>query len=252
MAQRDEIVSFLDSYMQKEKFKDYLPIGLQIEGRAEVQKVATAVSVSVDVIQQAAEWGADLLLVHHGLFWEKSDPVLRGHHKARVRALLLNDMTLMGYHLPLDAHPEAGNNILFARAMGFRYIEPFGDYHGTLIGWKGRFDPVPALTFAARAEAFYGVQPTTVFYCGKTTIETAAIVSGGAWDFITDAAREGIDCFVTGNADEPVYHLAREEQIHFLAFGHHATERPGVQCLGDLLARKFGVETQFFDVDNPL
>lgn len=252
MAARDDILAFLDAYMEKDKFKDYSPIGLQIEGRPEVRKVATAVSVGLEVIDAAAAWGADLLLVHHGLFWEKADPVLRGHHKQRVRRLLERDVTLVGYHLPLDAHPEVGNNALFAHAMGFQNLEPFCEYHGNMIGWQGTFDPLAPEDFIAKAEAFYGCKPATAFLRGKPRIASAAVVSGGAWEYTLDAAREGLDCYVTGTADEPVYHLSREEGIHFLAFGHHATERVGVRRLGEVLAEKFRLEARFFDVENPL
>ena len=251
MANRDGILEFLDKYLEKSAFQDSLPIGLMVEGRPEVRKVATGVSACLELFEKASDWGADMVLVHHGMFWDKSDRVIRGALKKRLKFLLDHDITLAGYHLPLDAHPEIGNNILFARAMGFQDPQPFGDYHGKLIGFKGGIQPVPIEDFVGKAAAFYGTRPTA-FLSGKPVIASAAVVSGGAWEFLADAARERLDCYVTGSADEPVPHLARELGVHFLSFGHYATERVGIRRLGEVLARETGVEARFFDVDNPL
>ena len=251
MPRRADIITFLDSYLEKEKFTDYLPIGLLVEGRDEVRRVATGVSACAEVFEQAIAWNADMIVVHHGMFWDSADRVVRGSLKKRLKLLLDNDVTLLGYHLPLDAHPEIGNNILFARAVGFQNPEPFGEYKGNKIGFRGRLGPIPIEEFAAAAEGFYGAAPRA-FLHGKAVIESAAVISGGAWEHTEEAWREGVDCFVTGAADEPVFHLARELETNFLAFGHHATEKPGVRRLGELLGEKFGVETRFFDVENPL
>lgn len=252
MAERDAILDYLDDLMDKPAWQDYLPIGLMVEGRPHVARVATAVSACMEVFRAAHQWGADMLLVHHGLFWKNEDPVLRGHHKQRVKFLLEHDITLAGYHLPLDAHPELGNNILFARALGLEDIQPFGDYKGRTIGYQGRLAPETPQAFAARARDFYGLEPRAAFLQGPPQIRSVAVVSGGAWDLLPQAAHAGIDCFVTGAADEPVYHLAREEAMHFFAFGHYATERVGIRRLGETLAGAFDLETRFFDVDNPL
>ncbi|MBN1865774.1 Nif3-like dinuclear metal center hexameric protein [Candidatus Sumerlaeota bacterium] len=252
MAERDKIIAFLDGYLETDKFQDHSPVGLQIEGRSEVRKVATGVSACVEIFRQAADWGADMIVVHHGMFWNNEERVLRGHRKERVRLLLDHDITLLGYHLPLDAHAEIGNNALFARAMGLSDVRPFGEYHGNVIGFAGRVDPPLSLKeIVAKARGFYGTEPTIV-EGGKGDIETVGVVSGGAWDMLAQATKERLDCYVTGNADEPVYHLAREEGIQFLAFGHHATERPGIRRLGEILAERFDdVEVRFFDVENP-
>jgi len=252
MTNRDEIIAYLDTFLEKDKFEDYLPIGLLVEGKSEVSKVATAVSVSQDFIDAAAQWGADMLLVHHGIFWKGEDPVLKGYKQKRLAGIVKNDMTLLGYHLPLDAHPEVGNNALFAEAMGFQGRKPFCEYKGNTIGWQGSVEPMSLETFIAKANRVYGGEPKTILDFGPSTIRTAAVVSGGAWDHIQDAFDAGADLYVTGNADEPVYHLARELGVHFLAYGHHATERIGIRCLGEVLTEKFGVENKFFDADNPL
>lgn len=251
MPRRDEILHFLDTFLEKDAFQDSLPIGLLVEGQPEVEKIATGVSASLELFERAAEWGADLIVVHHGMFWESEERVVRGHLKKRLKLLLDRDITLAGYHLPLDAHPEIGNNALFARAMGFIAPEPFGEYHGRKIGFKGGLTPQPIADFVKKAGAFYGAEPRA-FLHGKPEIASAAVVSGGAWEHVIVAAREGVDCYVTGNADEPAYHLARELGVHFLAFGHHATERVGIRRLGEVLAEKFGVQTRFFDSENPL
>lgn len=250
MAQRDELLAFMDSYLEIERFKDYAPIGLQIEGKAEVHKIATGVSASMELFEKSAEWRADMILVHHGMFWRNSDPVLRGHLKARVKFLLDHEITLAGYHLPLDAHAEIGNNALFAKAMGMTDLEPFGEHNGLFVGWRGTLEAIRIADFAARAEGFYDCAPKAIF-AGKETITSAAIVSGGAWTDILPAARAGADCLVTGTADEPVWYLAHEEKINFLAFGHHATEKAGIRRLGEVLCERFGVEARFVDTENP-
>ncbi|MFP4380318.1 MAG: Nif3-like dinuclear metal center hexameric protein [Candidatus Sumerlaeia bacterium] len=251
MAHRDEIIQYLDAYMNAAEFTDYLPVGLLVEGRTTVHKVAAAVSASREIFEQAAEWGADMLLVHHGIFWDGESPVLKGFKKDRVKMLLDSEITLIGYHLPLDAHPEVGNNILFAQAMGWKNIEAFGSYKGKKIGFKGECDRQGIQEFVKDAQAFYGTEPTA-FLDGPAEIRSAAVISGGAWDHIQEAAEEGIDCFVTGNSDEPVYNMAREMKIHFLAFGHYATERVGIRKLAEHIGEKFQLTTRFFDVDNPL
>lgn len=254
MAQRDEIIEFCNSYLDVAKFTDYAPIGLQVEGKGEVRRIATAVSACMEVFEAAAAWNADMVMVHHGMFWERDDRVLRGHLKQRVQFLLEHDMTLAGYHLPLDAHPETGNNALFAKGMGFRNRQPFGLYHGMNIGWRGGIEPIPLAEFIARAAEVYQTpaESIRVFGEGKPIVSSAAIVSGGAWDMMSEAVLAGVDCYVTGNADEPVYHLAKENRIHFLSMGHHVTERVGIRALGSLIADRFRIDVKFFDVQNPL
>lgn len=251
MEKLQTLTEYLDQRMEGETFRDYLPIGLQVEGRQEVHKIATGVSASLELFEKARDWGADLIFVHHGMFWDREDRVLRGPLKKRVHFLLENNLSLIGYHLPLDAHPELGNNIIPARELGLENIAPFGLYHGKAIGFKGRISPQMPEAFLEKTTAFYGKEPVALLY-GPEKIETVGIVSGGAWDLLPQAAMEGLDLFLTGTADEPVYHMAREWGIHFLAYGHHATERIGPRAVGEHLAEQFSVETRFFDSDNPL
>jgi len=251
-APRDEILNWLNAYMQVEKFEDSLPIGLQVEGRPDVSRVVTAVSACAAVFEEAVRRRADMVLVHHGMFWEKEDRVVRGMLKERLKILLDGNISLVGYHLPLDAHPEIGNNILFARGVGLRDITPFAEYHGNLIGFRGCLDPMPVRDFVARASAFYGTDPATAILAGPDEVRSVGVVSGGAWPNMLDAVREGLDVFVTGTADEPAWHIAREEGLHFLAFGHTATERAGIRALGEKLAAHFDLEVGFVDIENPL
>jgi dinuclear metal center YbgI/SA1388 family protein len=253
MPSRDAILSFLNETLQIERFRDYLPIGLLVEGRDEVKRIATGVSACVELFERARDWKADMVVVHHGMFWDNSSRVVRGGLKQRLKVLLDADMTLAGYHLPLDAHPEFGNNAQIAKGLGLEEIENWGDYHGNLVGMRGHYsEPISIMELASRAEMFFGIAPMVVFPYGPPHIRTVGVVSGGAWDMAEQAVRDGIDCYLTGTADEPVCHLAREEHLNFLAFGHTATERHGVQALGRLLVDTFGVESHFFDIENPL
>ena len=251
-ARRDDIIRWLNEFMLIDRFHDSLPIGLQVEGADEVRRVVTGVTACEPVFRHAAETGAEMVLVHHGMFWEKEDRVVRGMLKRRLRALLDSDISLVGYHLPLDAHPEIGNNAMAARGMGLQNVEPFADYHGNLIGFRGTFEPVPVAEFVHRAAAFYGCEPVSAVLGGADTVQSAGVVSGGAWPNIWDAIGDGLDIFVTGTADEPAWHIAREEGIHFLAFGHTATERVGIRTLGERLASQFDLDVEFLDVPNPL
>jgi dinuclear metal center YbgI/SA1388 family protein len=222
-------------------------MGLQVVGSTEVQKIACGVSASRELFERAAEAGAQLLLVHHGLFWDKDprvvDEVLRG----RLRALFDADLTLAAYHLALDAHPKVGNNALLAAELGLQTDRRFTDwgYGGSLAA------PAAMSDFSAVVQEKLGRMPL-LFPYGPETIERVAIVSGGAARYLGQAASEGYDCFVTGEADEPTKHAAKEAGIHFVAAGHYATETLGVQALAAKLAQEFGLQWEFVDLPNPV
>lgn len=215
--------------------------------------MVTGVSASLELLSRARESGAGLVLVHHGLFWEGQPLALTRLMAARLRTLLAGEMALAAYHLPLDAHPEVGNNALLARGLGAEEPRPFAQHRGTPIGVAARF-PDPGISpgeLTARVERLTGRAPL-VFDAGPDPVRTIGIVSGGAASDLDTAIAEGLDAFLTGEPREPVMATAREAGIHFLAAGHHATETFGVRRLGELLEERFGVRHVFVDVPNPV
>ena len=240
MAHRDEILDYADELLDLAAFPDYGPMGLQVVGADEVSKIACGVSSSRELFERAAAAGAQLVLVHHGLFWDNESRVVDARMKGRLKALFDSDLTLAAYHLALDAHPEVGNNALLARELGIEVEEAFGG-----IGFGGRLaEPLPAETFVG--------QDPLVFPYGPEQVERVAVVSGGAARYVVAAAAEGYDLFLTGEAAEPTMHAARELGIHFVAAGHYATERLGVQALAARLAERFGLEWEFLELPNPV
>jgi dinuclear metal center YbgI/SA1388 family protein len=249
---RDELVRYLDDYLDPDGSSDYGPNGLQVEGRAEVGRVVTGVSACAELFDRAAAAGADAVLVHHGIFWRGMPYELTGYQHRRVAALLGAGLNLIAYHLPLDRHPEVGNNAVAARAFGLEGLEPFALHEGLPTGFHGRFpEPIPADDLVARARRIYGQQPLA-FTAGPDPVATLGIVSGGAQRELHQAIAAGLDAYLTGEASEWVMNVAREAGIHYLAAGHYATERLGVKALGDHLAERFGLEVEFVDVPNPV
>lgn len=250
MIQREALELHLCNYLKVPLIKDHCPNGLQVEGKKEITKMATAVSANLMTLQKAAELGVDALIVHHGLFWNRDSYPLVGSKKIKIELLLKNQMNLFAYHLPLDAHQEVGNNWQAARDLGWTDLALFGEYNGTLIGVKGTFAPQPIEKFVEMVEVYYG-HPATSALGGKRTISSAALISGGAYKELCLAAQEGIECYITGNFDEPAWAIAHEEHIHFLALGHSATERVGPRALAAYLHKEFGIPCTFIDVPNP-
>jgi dinuclear metal center YbgI/SA1388 family protein len=248
MPRRDDILAWADEYLDTASYPDYGPMGLQVVGAADVTKIACGVSASRDLFRRAAEAGAQLVVVHHGLFWERDTRVIGALMRERLRALFDADLTLATYHLALDAHPEVGNNALLADELGIQREGRFADG----LGFGGRLaEPVPVSALAERVQERLGRLPL-VFSYGPEEVERVAVCSGGAARYIVDAAVEGYDCFVTGEADEPTKHAAKELGLHFVAGGHYATETLGVRALAAKLAEQFGVEWEFFDLPNPV
>jgi dinuclear metal center YbgI/SA1388 family protein len=251
MTQRDEIIAFLDELLDSPGWPDYGPNGLQVPGAEDVQTVVTGVSAHLELFQQAASAGAQMVLCHHGLFWGSTD-LITPQLKGRLKTLFDADMSLAAYHLPLDAHPEVGNNALICEALGFQRGEPFSVHQGRPIGWVGRsVEGVPATELLDRCRGAFGQEPL-VFASGPDRVRTIGIVSGGAAGSIAEAVELGLDAFLTGEPTEPVMASAREGGIHFIAGGHYATETFGVRRLGELLAERFGVEHRFIEVRNPV
>ena len=247
MASRDAILAFAAEYLELAAYPDYGPMGLQVVGAEDVTKIACGVSASRELFERAAEGGAQLVIVHHGLFWDKDSRVVDRVLRGRLRALFDADLTLAAYHLALDAHPQIGNNALLAAELG---IDP--ERRFTSWGYGGKLaTPMPASDFSTLVQEKLDRMPL-VFSYGPETIERVAILTGGAARYVDQAAAEGYDCFVTGEADEPTKHAAKEAGIHFVAGGHYATETLGVRALAGKLAEEFGLQWEFVDLPNPV
>ncbi len=250
MADRDRIVSFVNTYLGSAEVRDSSQNGLQCEGRAGVKRIAFGVSASLECVRRAADWNADMLIVHHGLLWGRSQP-FTGPFKAKLEALLGAGMSLCAWHLPLDRHPVVGNNARLLALLGARSLKPFGVYDGGTIGFKGVLPkPVSIGDIAASLAIKLDSEPLC-FRFGREKIRTVGAVSGGAADLFPQAVAEGLDLYVTGEVRETVQEYARETRSNFVAAGHYNTEKPGVQALAAVLEKKFAVRTEFIDVPNP-
>ena len=252
MAARDEIVSWCDELLQIASFDDYCVNGLQVPGADEVERIATGVTPNLELLEAAVGSGAQLVLTHHGLLWGELD-ALSVPMAARLRALLGAGASWAAYHLPLDAHPEIGNNALLRGELGLQPDErPFGEAKGRPIGAIGvAAEPLGVGELASRLAGVTGQDPL-VFDTGPERIASVGLVTGSGGFALAEAAALGLDALVTGEPSEPVMGEAREYGIHFLAGGHYATERLGIRRLGELVAERFGVEQAFIEVPNPV
>ncbi len=251
MVRRNELVAYLDTLLASGSFRDSCPNGLQVEGRAQIHRLVTGVTANLALLREAQERNADAVLVHHGYFWKGEAPTVVGMKQRRLKQLLAADISLLAYHLPLDAHPVYGNNAQLARLLE---LCPDGGLEegDTAIGMVGHLaSPMSAAEFAGVVEERLQRAPFHVA-AGPPLINTIAWCSGGAQSLIGCAVERGVDAYLTGEVSEPTVHIARECGIHFFAAGHHATERYGVQALGEHLAQRFGVEHHFVDIDNPV
>ena len=247
MARRDEILAYAAELLDLDAYPDYGPMGMQVLGSDDVTKVAAGVSASRELFERAAEAGAQLVVVHHGILWRNESPVVDRRMKGRLQALFAADLTLAAYHLALDAHLEIGNAALLARELGVVVDGRFAD-----IGVGGSLrEPVGIDTLTASVREVVGREPL-VFPHGPERVERLAIMTGGAGRHLLDAAREGYDLFLTGEPEEPSDRDARELGIHFVAAGHDATERLGIAALAERLAERFGLAWEFLDVPNPV
>jgi dinuclear metal center YbgI/SA1388 family protein len=252
VTRRDELIAFLDELLASPGRADYGPNGLQVPGADAVDLVVTGVSAHRELFEQAAAAGAQFVLCHHGLFWGGPAGPVTPQLKERLKLLFDNDMTLAAYHLPLDAHPEVGNNALICDGLGLAREEPFGEAKGAPIGWVGSApEPLTLSELVDRSTALFGAAPL-VFDSGPAEIRRVGIVSGGGSSSLAEAIALGLDAFVTGEPTEHVMADAREGAIHFIAAGHYASETFGVRRLGELLEEKFGVRQTFVEVPNPI
>ncbi|MBH8580325.1 Nif3-like dinuclear metal center hexameric protein [Bisbaumannia pacifica] len=251
MIRRDELVAACQAELNAERFKDYTVNGLQVAGRERVTRVMSGVTACQALLDEAVAWGADLLLVHHGYFWKNEPVAITGIKQRRLKTLLGHDISLLAYHLPLDAHLTLGNNARLGERLGLRASGCADGELGEGLVWLGEPDEaLDEAALAARIGERLGREPLLISgHAGP--IERVAWCTGGAQDMISLAHEAGAQAFISGEISERTTHLARELGIGYLAAGHHATERYGVQALGDWLARRFGVEHRFVDIDNP-
>ncbi|MCE8014626.1 Nif3-like dinuclear metal center hexameric protein [Halomonas sp. MCCC 1A17488] len=252
MILRTELVRACDTLLNVTAFKDYTVNGLQVAGRDEVRRVMSGVTACQALLDEAVAWRADLLLVHHGYFWKNEPVAITGIKQRRIRTLLLHDINLLAYHLPLDAHAELGNNAELGRRLGWR-VEGCADGElGQGLVWLGSLPEAASPAALARdVGERLGREPLLVEAPGGGAVRRVAWCTGGAQDMIVQAWEAGAEAFISGEISERTTHLARELGIHYLAAGHHATERYGVQALGGWLEREYGVEHRFVDIDNP-
>jgi dinuclear metal center YbgI/SA1388 family protein len=248
-----ELIAELDRLLEPARFKDYGPNGLQVPGCEQVERIATGVSATVELFERAIESRAQLLLVHHGLFWGTAPGPIDTAMKRRLKLLFDADMSLAAYHLPLDAHIAIGNNALIADGLGAELMQPFAMHDGESIGVLAQLpnQGLPAPELFALVQRLTSREPL-VFAAGPANVRRVAIVSGAGSSYLPDAVRVGADAFLTGEPAERVMAEAREGGIHFIAAGHYATETFGVRRLGEHLSERFGIEHVFLDVPNPI
>ncbi len=251
MASLEELTEYINSYLQIDRFKDYCPNGLQVEGKKDVHSVVTGVTASQALIDKALDKRADAILVHHGYFWRNEDARITGMKKRRIAALLTNDISLLAYHLPLDAHPEVGNNAQLAKLLNIQVDGELRDRHQAVCGMIGHLaHPMTADAFKQHIDQALQRNSTHI-QAGTSNITTIGWCTGAGQNYIDVAAEQDLDAYISGEISEATTHSAREANIHYYAAGHHATERYGVQALAEHLAKQFGIEHEFVDVDNP-
>lgn len=249
MISREVLSAYLDDLLQTNRFRDYSPNGLQVEGRSGIARIVTAVSASMETLQKAVALQADALLVHHGYFWKNEDGRITGTRKERIALLLRHDLNLFGFHLPLDAHPELGNNVQLAQRLG---ITVSGQHPDEALVWLGHLPQAPTLkTFGAQIKRTLKRDPLLIGNPDQP-LRRIAWCTGGAQNYFELACRAGVDAYLTGEVSEQHFHLAQETGVAFIAAGHHATERYGIQALGQHLADQFGLTHQFIDSGNPV
>ncbi|ACT47235.1 Nif3-like dinuclear metal center hexameric protein [Methylotenera mobilis] len=249
MVKINELNHYTQQLMQVARFKDYCPNGLQVEGRAEINKIVTGVTASMALLEAAQQAGADLILVHHGYFWRNEAPELVGVKQKRIKFLLQYEINLMAYHLPLDVHAEFGNNVQLGRLLGFEAQNYVGA--DDLIAYAELDEGLPLSAIAALLEQRLGRSVLTIGDAAQV-IKRVAWCTGAAQGYIDQAVAQGVDLYISGEISEQTVHQALETGVAYISAGHHATERYGVQALGKHLAEKFNLEHEFIDIHNPV
>ena len=251
MTSLNDIAIYANRYLEIEHFKDYSPNGLQVESTRPIRRLISGVTASQALIDAAIEDEGDALLVHHGYFWRNEDATISGMKARRLRTLLSQDIGLLAYHIPLDAHDTVGNNVQLAKRLGISLSGCFGDFNGVPLARYGTVPSCSAAELARNIEHTLS-RPPQLIAGGEASIKTVGLCTGAAQDYIEDAVRLGLDAYISGEISERTVHIAKEEGIHYYAAGHHATERYGVQALGEHLAEHFRIAHRYIEIDNPV
>ena len=252
MIDRDQLVKFLNNELQSEKIRDYCPNGLQVEGKATISRIVTGVTASQALLDAAVAVNADAILVHHGYFWKNETAQVTGIKKKRLQTLLCHDINLLAYHLPLDVHPTLGNNAQLGLLLNAENITAVAAAEPNGVLMQGELAAVlSAEHIAQQLENTLGRKVLLHAIDNSAAVSKLAWCTGGGQGYIEQAAAAGAQLFISGEVSEQTIHLSRELGIHFIAAGHHATERYGVKALGEFIARQLGLEVQFIDIDNP-
>jgi len=246
-----ELISYMDDYLRVTEISDVSINGLQIEGKKEVKKVCLGVDSSLEIFKEASKRKADLILVHHGLIWGGLKSI-RGLVKERISYLLENGISLYAAHLPLDMHPEVGNNIGLIKILNLSEPEPFGAYHGLKIGFKGKYEKMKSIKEVSKTLERALPAKVESFNFGPDKIKSVGIVSGGGGSAFEDCIKEEIDLFITGEPSHTIYHIAKEAGINLIFAGHYATEKLGVMALGKNIEEKYKIKTEFIDIPTGL
>ena len=246
------LLAYLNKLLKPELVKDYCPNGMQVQGKNSIERLVTGVTASFALIEKAIEIEADAIFVHHGYFWRGENQQITGMKYNRLKALLSNDINLYAYHLPLDVHPEFGNNAQLAKLLGLTIEGGLETDNPSSVAMKGRLPKPTKLQDLANLVSHRLNREPLVIAGGDHLIETVAWCTGGGQGFIEQAAIQDIDVFITGEMSEQTTHVAKEMNIHFIAAGHHATERYGAKAIGEHLHEHFDIEVSFIDIDNPV
>ena len=245
----DALNNYLNTLLQPERFSDYCPNGLQVEGKQEINKIVTGVTASMALLQAAQIANADAVLVHHGYFWRGEALPITGIKKRRIQFLLQHDINLFAYHLPLDAHTELGNNVMLAKKLGLQITGRAGEKEMLLLAELK--SPQPLQSLVNLIETKLNRKPQVIGDLNKP-IQKIALCTGAAQGYIEQAAAAGVDAYISGEISEQTVHVAIESGVSYISAGHHATERYGIQALGEHLAQKFDLQHEFIDIDNPV
>ncbi len=244
-----ELSQHLNQYLTINDYTDICPNGLQVTNEGYITSIGTAVSPDLATIEKAIERKVQVLITHHGIFKNNETTILNGSKFQKIKKLIENNIALLVYHLPLDAHQIIGNNWKAARDLGWDNLQPFGEYNGNVIGVRGTFLSIDAYEFTKKLEKYYGNKAAVAI--AKPTISSAALISGGGYKYIVEAAKAGVDCFITGSFDEPSWYTAFEENINFYGLGHAATEKIGPKALAEYIQKQFSMSATFIDTQNP-